>query len=329
MPLYIYNMSLDSYEQIFQQFPASSAEEWKNKIIKDLKGDSFEKLIWHNKEGIDVLPFYTQETTASFVLPIPDKLQHNWQITERITVDNFQDANKKALHALQNGVQVILFNLSEINITQPEINLLVDKIDTKIAPVYFENYSENNKKQLLSVCANSCPDIINIPTLNTLTDEIVFALSEGVKLNSSSVYFHFLIGQNYFFEIARLRAFRWLWNKVCVLQQKKYNVIIRAETSTKNFTKENDNNNILRNTTAAMSAILGGCDQLLINSHDVLNGETDFGKRIARNIQHILYYESYFNEINDAVKGCYYIEYLTFHFAKNAWEKFSKSYSII
>ena len=62
---------------------------------------------------------------------------------------------------------------------------------------------------------------------------------------------------------------------------KKYNVIIRQKQALKNFTKENDNNNILRNTTAAMSAILGGCDQLLINSHDVLNGETDFGKRIS------------------------------------------------
>ena len=59
-------MSLDSYESIFQQFPSVSAEEWRNKIIKDLKGESFDKLIWHTKEDIEVLPFYTKEDNEKY-----------------------------------------------------------------------------------------------------------------------------------------------------------------------------------------------------------------------------------------------------------------------
>ena len=79
-------MPLDTYESIFQQFPTVSADEWKNKIIKDLKGEAFDKLIWHTKEDIEVLPFYTKEDNLNYQLNIPEKQTNGWQIKERIFV---------------------------------------------------------------------------------------------------------------------------------------------------------------------------------------------------------------------------------------------------
>ena len=68
-----------------------------------------------------------------------------------------------------------------------------------------------------------------------------------------------------------------------------------------------------------MSAILGGCDALIIHPHE----NSNLGRRIARNIHHLLYYESNFKQIPDVIKGTYYIEYLTYQLAKKTWEQLS------
>jgi methylmalonyl-CoA mutase len=318
-------MALEAYDTIFQQFPAASAEDWKNKIIKDLKGESFDKLIWHTKEGIEVLPFYTKESVKNKVLYIPEKSIQGWQIAERVVVEEPAKANAAALNALQNGAQVMVFDLQHQSIVAETIQLLVKDIQTEIAPVFFENYQAENRTLLNTLLPGACPAAIRVPQLDTLTEELVYALHQTVHCSEHEVQVHFLIGQNYFFEIARLRAFRWLWKQVTALQQRTGNLTILCETSKEHFEVEDENSNILRNTTAAMSAILGSCDMLLVNSHDALKSETAFGKRIARNVQHILHFESYFNELQDAAKGSYYIEYLTYELAKNAWEQFRKT----
>lgn len=313
-------MPLDTYESIFQQFPAVSADEWKNKIIKDLKGEAFDKLIWHTKEGIEVLPFYTKEDNLNYQLNIPEKQTKGWQITERIFVGEILIANNEALHALEYGATALVFDLQDKSFNRVEIENLVKNILLDIAPISFENYYEGNEIILESVVKNSCVATIKISPQETITDELVFALQQGIQQTGN--YFSFSVGQNYFFEIAKLRAFRWLWKQVCDLKNQPYHIFIQCETSLGNFSKEEENSNMLRNTTSAMSAILGGCDSLIINSHDANN--TAFGKRIARNINHILHHESYFNEIQDAAKGSYYIEYLTSQLCKKSWEKFTK-----
>jgi hypothetical protein len=44
-------------------FPPVSSDEWKEKIIKDLRGKPFEDLIRKNKEGIEVKPAYHSDTS--------------------------------------------------------------------------------------------------------------------------------------------------------------------------------------------------------------------------------------------------------------------------
>lgn len=316
-------MSLDTFDSIFQQFPVTTPEGWKNKIIKDLKGDEFEKLIWHSKEDIEVLPFYTKEDHQKYQLNIPEKQTKHWLITERIIVDSILAANKNALFALQSGATAIQFDLQHQSFTKEEIELLIKDILLDIAPVIFENYTPENKIILESIVKNACPNVIKIPPLNSITDELVFVLENGSQQDFSNIQFQFYCTQNYFFEIAKLRAFRWLWKQVCDLKQQPFSIFIQSETSLQKRNETDEYTNMLRNTTEAMSAVLGGCDSLMINSHDVTKENTDFGKRIARNIHHILQHESYFTEIQDAAKGTYYIEYLTYQFCKKSWEMFS------
>ncbi len=148
------------------------------------------------------------------------------------------------------------------------------------------------------------------------------ALQLGVEADFKTCKFHFYCGENYFFEIAKLRAFRWLWKQLCQLKNQPYQLFILSETGLQKRADADEYTNMLRNTTEAMSAVLGGSDAVIINSHDVMNGNTDFGKRIARNVHHILQQEAGFSEIPDVARGSYYIEYLTWNLAQKAWEKF-------
>ena len=315
-------MALDTYESIFQSFPPATAQDWKNKIIKDLKGEPYDKLIWHTNENIEVLPFYTKESIGGMQLQIPVKASKGWQIAERIIVHEFDTANKSALESLHAGAQIILFDLQNKKITATDISVLVKEIDIEIAPVFFENYKEEDKTTLESVVKDSCTGFEKISQANSLTEELVYLLNLATTTSQETLFVHFFVGQNYFFEIAKLRAARWLCQQVANLKNQQSQLCIRVETDTATYSKDDVNYNMLRNTTAAMSAILGGCDQLLVNSHDSVTTETSFGKRIARNVQHILYYESYFGELQDAAKGSYYMEYLTYQLAKNAWTQF-------
>lgn len=324
---YIYSMPFDAYDTIFQQFPSADAEVWKNKIIKDLKGGEFEKLIWTSPDDIEVLPFYTKEDTENYRLEIPEKKSQGWEICEKISVADCAKANKMALHALEQGATSIVFNLHFRNFTPQDIDILLDGILLDVAPVNFEHYIEEEKHYLKTKVPGSCPHFVIVPQHFSLVEELVYALEYGTKSIHENIVFRFFTCQHYFFEIAKLRAFRWLWKQVADLNKKPLTTYIQSETGLLRRADENEYNNMLRNTTEAMSAILGGCDSLIINSHDIEKNDTEFGKRIARNIHHILLHEANFSDIHQAAKGSYFIEYLTFQLAQKTWERFRHSIS--
>ena len=101
----------EEYDKFCKDKGFSLGKRLRTLVIKDLKGESFDKLIWHTKEDIDVLPFYTKEDNEKYQLQVPLKQSVGWQITERVLVDDITTANKVALHALQNGTTAITFNL--------------------------------------------------------------------------------------------------------------------------------------------------------------------------------------------------------------------------
>jgi methylmalonyl-CoA mutase len=127
------------------------------------------------------------------------------------------------------------------------------------------------------------------------------------------------VGTNYFFEIAKLRAYRILFN--CIA--KEYNPNLECHlvvTPTKrNKTIYDYNVNMLRTTTECMSAIIGGADAIANLPYDALyHKDNEFGDRIARNQLLILKNESYFDKVNNPADGTYYIESLTHQLAEKA-----------
>lgn len=174
----------------------------------------------------------------------------------------------------------------------------------------------------------------------TAIQELAFSLASGNEylaaltgkgLDASKVaphiQFSFSIGSSYFIEIARLRAARLLWAHIV----KKYQtdsdddakMFIHSTTSEWNKTIYDPYMNLLRSTTEAMSASIGGTDSMSINPFDIFYKEPDeFSERIARNQQIILKEESYLDKVVDPSAGSYYIENLTASIANAAWALF-------
>ncbi|MDD3196287.1 MAG: methylmalonyl-CoA mutase small subunit [Paludibacter sp.] len=160
------------------------------------------------------------------------------------------------------------------------------------------------------------------------------------SLAAKKIKFNFGVGSNYFMEIAKFRAAKWLWaliveayqpacrrenceltqNGICYCAMK---MRLHAETSTYNKTVFDAHVNMLRTQTEAMSASLGGVNSLTVLPFDVSfkNGD-DFSERIARNQQLLLKEESNFDKISDPAGGSYYIETLTKELAAQAWKLF-------
>lgn len=154
--------------------------------------------------------------------------------------------------------------------------------------------------------------------LNHFDSIITNEAKQALKVN-----FNVAIGTNYFFEIAKLRALRILWQSLSSEYDVNTDCRISAYPSKRNKTIYDYNVNMLRTTTECMSAILGGANTIYNLSYDNLyHHSNEFGERISRNQLLILKQESYFNAVNNPSDGSYYIESLTQQLAEKALELF-------
>ena len=127
------------------------------------------------------------------------------------------------------------------------------------------------------------------------------------------------VGTNYFFEIAKLRALRILFNTLATEYNHNFDCHIIATPTKRNKTLYDYNVNMLRTTTECMSAILGGANAVANLPYDALyHKDNEFGDRISRNQLLILKNESYFDKVNNPADGAYYIETLTEQLAEKA-----------
>lgn len=198
---------------------------------------------------------------------------------------------------------------------------------------------ENDFKELKGLVPTSFPNLKTVCVNANLfsragashAQELGLALSMAyenmVQLdlkNSSSFWFNFGVASDFFGEISKLRAFRRLWSQMQTeLGLKNQAAHIYAENSLRNKTILDAHNNLIRSTTEAMAAIVGGCDEFSVKPFNVAFGEpNDFSERISKNQQSILQHESHFEAVSDMAKGSHFIESYTESLAEKGWEFF-------
>ena len=159
-------------------------------------------------------------------------------------------------------------------------------------------------------------------------------LERGINANdlADRVQFSCSVGSNLFMEIAKFRALRVLWNQVLVhfgIAEKDVSLSIHAKTSLWNKTIYDPQVNLLRATTEAFAAIIGGCTSLHVGTHDELTQvPSEFSHRVARNIQLVLQEECDLTQVIDPAGGSYCIEWLTDQLAQQGWKIFQEIESV-
>ncbi len=158
--------------------------------------------------------------------------------------------------------------------------------------------------------------------ISKLTDA-GFTVTEVAK----SIKFNFGTTANYFMEIAKFRAARWLWAEIVAAYKPECDcackMMAQAQSSHWNLTVYDAHVNLLRTQTEAMSAAIAGVDSITVAPFDVTyQNSDDFSERIARNQQLLLKEECHFDKVADPSAGSYYIEVLTSSIADEAWKLF-------
>ena len=136
--------------------------------------------------------------------------------------------------------------------------------------------------------------------------------------------YHLSISNEYFLEISKFRAFKILFQQL-IKGYGKENIkpFINAVNLKRNKTIYDQHNNLIRGTSEAMSAAIGGADSITILPFDETYKLSDeFSYRMSRNIQLILKEESMFNKVHDPSAGSYYIEQITRKMVDTSWKLF-------
>ena len=134
-------------ERLFSEFQSVSAEDWKEKIVEDLKGADYEKkMIWKTGEGFNVHPFYRKEDLpegcacaepGKFPYTRGNSNSNNWLIRQSIDLPSAEDANAKARKMIDNGVTSIVFKVRGKMVTPEYIPTLLEGINAEKTELNF------------------------------------------------------------------------------------------------------------------------------------------------------------------------------------------------
>ncbi len=155
-------------------------------------------------------------------------------------------------------------------------------------------------------------------------------MAQGMSADDAAkqIVFVLSVGPQFFMEIAKLRAARLMWTQAAhalgaTPEAAKMRVLSR--TGFYNKTVHDPYVNMLRTTTEAFSAVVGGADALSVGAFDeVVRPADEFSRRIARNQSLVLSEECELRQVVDPAGGSYFIETLTKELAEKSWALFQE-----
>lgn len=168
--------------------------------------------------------------------------------------------------------------------------------------------------------------------------ELAFTLADGKAYLKAAIYkgldidvfakrisFFFNAHNNLFEEVAKFRAARRMWASITqelgAKDPRSQMLRFHTQTGGSTLTAQQPQNNIVRVTLQALSAVLGGTQSLHTNGFDeALSLPTEEAARIALRTQQIVGFESGAAETVDPLGGSFYVEALTNEVEAKAWE---------
>lgn len=304
---------------------------WENLVKKQLKTDDIYPILSkENLEGIVVKPFYDSVQEPFVNLPKIEESTHLVaKYHESLEEDVFAFILDQNVENLEQKTTFI--NNEELagHISpeeQDQYFSLIDVFDEKQAVIKDQLVKELLAKQFRR---NICIDIsLHQNAGASIVQQLGIALAKAKELVEiygseivNKLIFRIAVSGNYFFEMAKLRAFKIVFNQL----SKEYDLdeipYIFAETSLRNKAVSDNENNLIRSTLELAAAMIGGADAVFSNNY-LVEKSTENSEEISFKQQIVLAYESIINVFEDASNGSYYVEDITRQIAEKSWAFF-------
>ncbi|MEM6631437.1 MAG: methylmalonyl-CoA mutase family protein [Bacteroidota bacterium] len=333
-------------------FPPTSIDKWREKVIRELKIQDPDELIWMTEEGFPLqplyhLPDYLKNHSLSDQQTL---LEHSaYTIWEPLQIESPEILAKQLQTIQPLGIQHVFVDLTSsiqgnrweiLERTLPsshlEVAVQLPAQHTDI-PLSFPGPPHSSIGLHPVVFPWDFPvpydslhwDIRGIYegggslTLQMAACLSAFAQDLRLGLDPSRVQaIHLSVGTQFYLEIAKFRVLPSLIQLVYQLFQKGDLSIpkIIAHTAQRDLGQNDKAINAIRSTLAALAASLGGCQGICISP--ISAPPNHFDLRLARNIHFLLTEEGKIQKVHDPLAGSYFIEEASDQIGKKAWEIF-------
>ena len=338
-------------------FEQLSPKEWKLKVQAELAGlDYNEVLVTDTAEGIQVKPLYSSEdrnleesqpieTTKDWKI-IGDFLNSEKQDSSYLYGFNVKQDVAKNVQNLPSYLDLFfecenpteLFSTVDFSTIKNLKYVGLDPIGQLAKTGNWNSSNEEDfnfvktvlKENQFEKCIEVNASLYQNAGANHV-QQIAFAIAHAVEYvenfgieAASKIYFKVAIGGNYFFEIAKLRALRKLWNLILDEYEIKTETFIYAETSLRNKSALDLHNNLIRSGLEISAAVQGKADAIRVLSYDEINSATEFSEELASKQQLLIQKEANFDKFLDPISGSYFVENVSENMIKNALDLFKK-----
>ncbi|WP_226064608.1 methylmalonyl-CoA mutase family protein [Kaistella polysaccharea] len=313
-------------------FKKTSLQDWETLVQKQLKTeDIYTILSEDNLENLSVKPYYDSVKSSLANLPKVEESTH--------LVSSYHESAEENVFAflLNNNVEDLTEKVIFVNDANLSEHISLDENNRYFSLV--DIFSDNEKgkinvqlgKELLSKNfeRNLCVDIsLHQNAGASMIQQLSIGLAKAKELTEifgaeiiNKIIFKVSLGSNYFFEISKIRALKLLFNQFSKEFGLDETPFIFAETTFRNKSKNDPENNLIRSTLELSAAMIGGADAVFSNDYKMENSDS-VSEEISFKQQIVLAYESIINVFNDAGNGSYYVEDLTQQLAEKSWKLF-------
>lgn len=373
---------MNDTESLFSGFPAIDHAQWKSKVLDELKGADYSKVVWKTPDGFEMEPWYNRHTAARPAPEVPFRRSTNrWRICQKIAVTRLLDDPALLAGAVSGGADAIELHFENVP-ESAEIERLLGTLRTielsrialyvsgnfgQAAPLFdrlatlpgfalnagalfFDALAAPNADLPMPTAEMKNSDFRTIAvdtvrfheagattaqelaiTLSGLTDCLSRLTEAGVALAEAAASIELVVacGTSHLPELAKLRALRAMWGQLLGAYGIQTEAIpeprIFVRASTNSFSVLDPYTNLLRLSTEALAAIIGGCDTLQLAPFESAGSvSAEFSERVTRNIQLLLREESALDRVVDPAAGSFYIETLTAKLCRESWKLFQQ-----
>lgn len=324
---------------------------WREKISKELGGVNQELVYFNEVENIKI-DIASKTYNSKYETASTNNSQTSTKNSVHIEVFNEELANHLALYCLNFGADAIFFSTRKKDVNW--VRLLKD-IELAYINTWIQVDSKIQYDALVSsINLNEIPNITIFGPIDNLKNinlnsfhlqqigapsyvEISYLLNElnhylinqqKSEIEQSSLVFTMGLDGNYFLDMAKIRAAKYLVNVMLrAYKVKPGRIEFHAHVGWTNKSLKDKDTNLLRQTTEVMAAYSSNLDAIFNNPSTKYskNGTSLTDWRLSLNILNLLNEESYFSRVTNPIDGSYVFTQMVDQLIDSSWELFTSN----